>query len=75
MTVKELADSLKRDVNNVLDALQHLRSGENYMDTSNLESVNLIHNVAKILGAKVKYVLQPNKQVIKEPKYKNIVKR
>ncbi|XP_076166420.1 mitochondrial translation initiation factor 2 isoform X2 [Ptiloglossa arizonensis] len=45
------------------------------MDTSNLESVNLIHNVAKILGAKVKYVLQPNKQVIKEPKYKNIVKR
>ncbi|XP_006616504.1 translation initiation factor IF-2, mitochondrial [Apis dorsata] len=73
MTVKELADSAKRDINDVLDVLYFINKKFPYEKNSILTSMPLLTNVVKYLGGKHKFISKKIKETNME--YKDITKR
>lgn len=73
MTVKELADSAKRDINDVLDVLYFINKKFPYEKNSILTSMPLLTNVVKYLGGKHKFISKKIKETNIE--YKDITKR
>nr|XP_033194985.1 translation initiation factor IF-2, mitochondrial [Bombus vancouverensis nearcticus] len=73
MTVKELANSAKRDINDILDVL-HIVSGKNiYNRNSILSGGQLISSIIKKLGAKSRIISKQTSN--KDTKYKDITRR
>lgn len=73
MTVKELANSAKRDINDILDVL-YIVSGKNiYNKNSILSGGQLISSIIKKLGAKSKIISKQTSN--KDTKYKDITRR
>lgn len=71
MTVKELADSAKRDINDVLDVLYYINKKCTYKKNSIL-TMPLLTNIVKYLGGKHKLSKKIEETNIK---YKDITKR
>lgn len=73
MTVKELADSAKRNINDVLDVLHIVNDRNIYDKNSILSDGHLLSTITKKLGAKSKII---SKQTSNEGiKYKDITRR
>lgn len=73
MTVKELADSAKRDINDVLDVLYFINKKFTYKENSILTTMPLLTNIVKYLGGKHKFISKKIKET--NIKYKDITKR
>ncbi|XP_016911875.1 translation initiation factor IF-2, mitochondrial isoform X2 [Apis cerana] len=72
MTVKELADSAKRDINDVLNILYFINKNIKYEENSILTTMPLLTNVVKYLGGKHKFISKKIKETVE---YKDITKR
>lgn len=72
MTVKELADSAKRDINDVLNVLYFINKNIKYEENSILTTMPLLTNVVKYLGGKHKFISKKIKETVE---YKDITKR
>lgn len=73
MTVQELANSAKRDINDVLNAV-YIVSGKNIYDkNSTLSGGHLISTIIKKLGAKSKIIPKQTSNI--DTKYKDITRR
>lgn len=75
MTVKELAASAQRDVDDVLDALYIVDKGATYEQNHVLQDFTVINETVKKLGAKVKTVARSGETDLKKAKYSDIVRR
>ena len=74
MTVKDLAVSAQRDIDDVLDALYFVNKGATYEQNNVLQDLTMINQAVKKLGAKTKTVARPGED-LKEAKYRDIVRR
>ncbi|XP_078041067.1 mitochondrial translation initiation factor 2 [Augochlora pura] len=74
MTVRELANSSKRDIEQIMNVLNMMNVGTYNNPDSVLVNFSLICDVVKKIGCKTKNVPPPNIQVVEEIKYKDIVK-
>ncbi|XP_043254682.1 translation initiation factor IF-2, mitochondrial isoform X1 [Colletes gigas] len=73
MTVKQLADSAKRDIEDVLEVLCLENTRTSYVADTFLTSFELISNVVRKLGGNPKLIASPDNRKA-EVKYKDIVK-
>lgn len=72
MTVKELANSAKRDINDVLNVLYFINKNDKYEENTILTTMPLLINVVKYLGGKHKFI---SKKIKKTMENKDITKR
>lgn len=72
MTVKELANSAKRDINDVLNVLYFINKNDKYEENTILTTMPLLTNVVKYLGGKHKFI---SKKIKKTMENKDITKR
>lgn len=73
MTVKELAKSAKRNINDILDVLYIVSDKDIYNRNSILSDGQLISSIIKKLGAKSKIISKQTSN--KNTKYKDITRR
>ena len=73
MTIKELAKSAKRDINDVLDVVRIVSGKDIYDKNSILSSGHLISTITKKLGANSKIISKQTSNI--DTKYKDITRR
>ncbi|XP_076665944.1 mitochondrial translation initiation factor 2 isoform X2 [Andrena cerasifolii] len=74
MTVKDLAASAQRDIDDVLDVLYIVDKGAMYEQNNVLQDFTVINETVKKLGAKVKTVARSGVKDFKIAKYSDIVR-
>ncbi|XP_076382983.1 mitochondrial translation initiation factor 2 isoform X2 [Megalopta genalis] len=74
ITIKQLATSANRDVNQIMNILNMMNVGTYNNPNTAIVNFGLVCNVVKKLGCKTINVPEPNVKVIEEIKYKDIVR-
>lgn len=75
MTVSELATSIGRDINDIIEAISLIDSFGRYNKNTILEDPNVLYNTVRKLGAKFKVISRPDSKVEKDVKNCDVVKR
>jgi translation initiation factor IF-2 len=60
MTVKELAQSMKRNIEEVQEAILYIKDGPDIHPTTRLNEMNIIKDIVKKCGMKMKIVSAPS---------------
>lgn len=74
MTVQELANSTKRDINDVIEAI-FLSDSFNHYEQDTVIDKNVLQNTVRKLGVKFKTIIRPDDKQDKDMKDHDVTKR
>lgn len=75
MTVSELAESAKKDINDIFEAILMSDSVRNYNKNTVIEDQNVLYSAVRKLGAKFRIISKPDNKVEKDKKDDDAVRR
>lgn len=75
MTVSELAESAKKDIDDIFEAIFISDSIRDYNENTAIEDQNVLYSAVRKLGAKFRVISKPDNKVEKDRKNDDAVKR
>lgn len=76
MTVKDLAENAKRDLEHVQEAMLYVKDSPDIHPRTRLEDINIIKEIVKKCGMRIKIVAAPSVNKLEETeKERNVEKR
>jgi hypothetical protein len=75
MTVEELSESTKRNLEDVQEAILYIKNGPDIHPRTRLEDMNVIKDIIKKLGLRMRIAAAPQKAVEVEEKDRDVKKR
>lgn len=75
MTVKDLSASMGRDLEIVQEAMLYVKDSPDIHPKTRLEDINIIKEIAKKCGTRIKIVAAPSKHQSEEEKARDVFKR
>lgn len=75
MTVRELSESMDRDLEDVQEAILYIKDGPDIHPKTRLEDLNIIKDIVKKCGMKMKIVSQPKDEKEEHEKIRDVTKR
>lgn len=75
MTVCELSEAMDRDLEDVQEAILYIKDGPDIHPKTRLEDLNIIKDIVKKCGMKMKIISQPKDDKEEHEKVKDVTKR
>lgn len=75
MTVKDLAESCNRDLEDIQEAMMYVKDAPDIHPRTRLEDISIIKDIAKKCGMRIKIVAAPTSQSEEEEKDRDVLKR
>lgn len=75
MTIKELSESMNRDLEDLQEAILYIKDGPDIHPKTKLEDMNIIKDIVKKCGMKMKIVSPPKDDKEDHEKIRDVTKR